>query len=108
MVTFLIFWVELNTFVQHFCIPETLRKHPPFPFLPRMCNKTYKVPETDIVIEPGTVVQIPVQSIHRDPDYYRNPDKFDPERFNDEGKDQMRPFLAFGEGPRNCIGKNFL
>lgn len=88
-------------------IVETLRKHPPFPILPRICNKSYPVPGTDIVLEPGTFVQIPTHGIQRDPEYYPNPEKFDPERFNDEAKSQRHPltFLAFGEGPRNCIGK---
>lgn len=84
-----------------------MRKHPPFPFLPRRCNKAYSIPGTDIVLEPGTFIQIPTQSIQRDPDYYPNPDKFDPERFSEEAKAQRNPltFLAFGEGPRNCIGE---
>lgn len=89
---------------------ETLRKHPPFPAVPRVCNKTYKIPGTEIVIEPGIMVHIPVQSVHRDPDYYPDPDKFDPERFNDENKALRKPFtfLAFGEGPRICIGIVYL
>lgn len=73
-----------------------------------MCNKAYKIPETNITLEPGTLVQIPVQGIQRDPELYPNPDKFDPERFCDGGKDPMRPFFTFGEGPRNCIGKNII
>lgn len=60
-----------------------------------------------MVLEPGVAVNIPVQSIQRDPEYYPDPEKFDPERFNDENK-STRPtftFLSFGDGPRNCIGK---
>ncbi|XP_019866120.1 probable cytochrome P450 6a13 [Aethina tumida] len=37
---------------------ETLRKYPPLPFLTRKCNKTYKVPGTDLVIDKGTMVGI--------------------------------------------------
>lgn len=88
-------------------ISETLRKHPPVPIIPRKCNKAYKIPGTDIVLEPGITVKIPVQGIQRDPEYYPHPEKFDPERFKDEIKSQ-RPafsFLAFGDGPRNCIGE---
>lgn len=85
---------------------ETLRKHPPVPGLPRVCNKEYKVPGTDVIIEKGTRIHIPVQGIQRDPEYYPDPDKFQPERFSEENK-AKRPgytFLVFGEGPRLCIG----
>lgn len=58
------------------------------------------------MLEPGTRVFIPSHAIHNDSDIYPDPDKFDPERFNTENKSN-RPsmaFLAFGEGPRICIG----
>ncbi|KAJ8977034.1 hypothetical protein NQ317_017708 [Molorchus minor] len=90
-------------------ICETLRAHPPFPGLPRVCNKDYPVPGTNVVIESGTRVHIPVYGIHTDPDYYPKPEVFDPEGFNEENKSK-RPgftFLPFGEGPRLCIGARF-
>lgn len=57
----------------------------------------------------GDLLSIPVYGIHRDEQYYPNPDKFDPERFSDENKDNIVPytFLPFGAGPRNCIGSRF-
>lgn len=86
---------------------ETLRKYPPGIVLSRVSNKDYKVPDTDVVLPKGSEVLIPVLGLHKDPEYFPNPEKFDPDRFSLENK-KTRPsctYLPFGEGPRNCIGK---
>lgn len=61
----------------------------------------------NLQIRKGTGVQIPAFAIHRDPQYFPNPEKFDPERFSEENKHSINPFayMPFGVGPRNCIGK---
>ncbi|KAK9884813.1 hypothetical protein WA026_009040 [Henosepilachna vigintioctopunctata] len=90
-------------------VNETLRKYPPLAGLSRICTKEYKVPGSHIVLEKGVRVMIPVSGIHHDPDYYPNPEIFDPDRFTEENK-KTRPafsFLPFGEGPRVCIGARF-
>lgn len=90
------------------CIAETLRKYPPAPFLIRECTQTYGVPNTDLVIEKGTPVIISCFGLHRDPDIFDDPLKFDPERFSDSsighGKAPGLCYLPFGDGPRICIG----
>ncbi|XP_039312725.1 probable cytochrome P450 6a14 [Solenopsis invicta] len=90
-------------------IKETLRKYPPLPILNRICTEEIVLPTTDIRIPKGTIITIPVLGLHQDPSIYPNPDTFDPERFNlDEVAKRHRfAYLAFGEGPRNCIGKRF-
>ena len=72
--------------------------------LVRKCVKDYQIPDTNLVIEKGVEIIIPAFAIQRDEKYYENPNKFDPERFNEEnsaGKNIVnRPYLPFGEGPR--------
>ncbi|XP_037910857.1 probable cytochrome P450 9f2 isoform X5 [Hermetia illucens] len=93
-------------------ISETLRKWPPAIATDRVCNKPYVVGNKDgegVKLYPGDIVSIPIVGLHHDPEYFPNPDKFDPERFSPENKNQIQPFtyLPFGVGPRNCIGSRF-
>ena len=59
-----------------------------------------------MTIEKGTAVYIPLMGIHNDPQVWKNPDDYDPERFNEENKHSRHPYmyLPFGEGPKYCIG----
>lgn len=90
-------------------IDETLRKYPALPFITRKCVEDYVVPGTNVKIEKGVRVFIPIRGIHYDQDYYENPEVFDPERFTDENKQNRNSyaFIPFGEGPRICIGMRF-
>ncbi|CAG9764032.1 unnamed protein product [Ceutorhynchus assimilis] len=90
-------------------ILETLRKYPVVPSIPRVCTKNYIIPGTNIKIEKGTKVEISVWGIHMDPEYYPDPELFDPERFSNEEKAKRPDFayMPFGEGPRICIGSRF-
>ena len=54
-------------------------------------------------------VIIPVLGIHFDPQFYPNPNVWDPERFAADkvnARDSVE-WLPFGDGPRNCIGMRF-
>jgi cytochrome P450 family 6 len=89
---------------------ETLRKYPPLPLLDRICLQDYKVPERDLIIEKNTPVYIALLGLHRDPEYYPDPEHYDPERFTEENKRLQTPYtyLPFGDGPHNCIGDCFI
>lgn len=75
----------------------------------RVAQSNYKIPGTNIVFDKGVSVVIPVYAIHHDPEYYSEPEKFDPERFSPEEtkKRNAMTWLAFGDGPRNCIALRF-
>lgn len=90
-------------------VAETLRKYPILPHLLRRTTQHYRVPESDLVLEPRTRVMIPVHSIHHDPELYPQPDRFDPDRFTPQAIQMRHPFayLPFGNGPRGCIGERF-
>ncbi|KAL7026333.1 hypothetical protein ACKWTF_013866 [Chironomus riparius] len=90
-------------------INETLRKYPIFEVQVRKCTKEFKIPATDLVIPIGMPVMIPVVGIQNDEKYFKNPEKFDPERFSEENVKKLAPhtFIPFSEGPRNCIGISF-
>lgn len=87
-------------------IEETLRLHPPLNAVARIAAKPYKLRNTNVVIEKGTKVVIPVVGFQRDPDYFPDPERFDPDRFSAENKASRNPYvyMPFGEGPRMCIG----
>jgi cytochrome P450 family 6 len=74
----------------------------------RECTKPYRIAGTDVTLEKGIRVFIPVMGLHYDPRYYPDPQRFDPERFSDLGKSsrQQYVYLPFGEGPRTCIGES--
>ena len=86
-------------------VHETLRFFP-LGDIERKCVKEYKVPGTNFVIPKGMIVQLPVTGIMMDEKYFPEPESFNPENFSQENKQRRSPyaFLAFGMGPRNCVG----
>lgn len=87
---------------------EAMRMYPSVAFLIRMCrSKEYTFPEINLSIHEDVKVIIPIQAIQMDEKYFNEPNRFDPERFSFGSKDARKNFvyLAFGEGPRACVGK---
>lgn len=91
---------------------ETLRLYPILPFLDRKCtndNGYALEPFADFRLPRGMPIIVPVYAIQRDPLYFADPDRFDPERFSAANRPLQVPFtfLPFGLGPHSCIGDRF-
>lgn len=88
------------------CFKETLRLHPPAPLLiPRRALESCQV--MNYTIPKDSKVQVNVWAIGRDPEYWKDPLVFKPERFLDlslEFKGNDFEYLPFGSGRRMCPG----
>lgn len=85
-------------------VTEGLRRWSPIPYLKRTCNRPYTMENSDgsrVNLNIYDEVLIPIYALHHDPQYYPNPEKFDPERFNDKNIDSIQKgiYLPFGCGP---------
>lgn len=90
-------------------VRESLRLWGPVGILMRKPTDSFKIPDTDVVVDKKTLVWIAAWQMMHDPEYFPDPDRFDPERFTEEAKAQRHPYtyLPFGEGPRFCIAERF-
>lgn len=116
-------------------LAETLRMYPEPPLLIRRCREENVIPKgggvADSTCIRGMDLFVAIYNIHRDPRYWPEPDKFDPERFTRPYKNPDIPewagfdpakwqgklypneiasdfaFLPFGGGARKCVGDEF-
>lgn len=79
-------------------VKEALRKYPPLPILDREALDDYKIPNSNLTLPKGTPVYISLYGLHYDPEYFPEPQKFIPERFTSEAKEERRSgvYLPFG------------
>ncbi|XP_012856169.1 PREDICTED: cytochrome P450 CYP82D47-like [Erythranthe guttata] len=87
-------------------IKETLRLYPPLPLtLPHEASENCQL--SGYLIPKGTQLFVNLWKLHRDPQFWPEPEKFMPERFlkghNEDGVD----FIPFGCGRRSCPGATF-
>jgi cytochrome P450 len=88
-------------------LKETMRVLPPVYTMFRQSNvdvrlSGYRVPADSLLMVPQWV-------LHRHPDYWEDPEAFDPERWTPERVRERHPYayFPFGAGPRACIGRQF-
>jgi cytochrome P450 len=88
-------------------IEESMRLYPPVWWITRRA-----LTDDEIVgyhIPAGSMVHLVPYVTHRHPDFWENPEGFDPERFEAD-RSATRPrqaYFPFGGGPRSCIGSIF-
>ncbi|CEP12637.1 hypothetical protein [Parasitella parasitica] len=88
---------------------ETMRRHPP------VYNTTARIATEDInmagiYIPKGTEMRLDIYNLHHNPDVWKDPYTFDPERFAPGGEADNQEGIAwmpFSNGARQCIGMNF-
>ena len=86
---------------------EALRLYPPITFIPRVATEATRI--AGVRVKRGAMVMVSPWTTHRNRRYWRDADRFDPDRFARarDGEEHPNTFLAFGLGPRVCVGAAF-
>lgn len=84
-----------------------MRLYPPVPFIGRTLSEDVQLDQ--YTLPKGTMVTLGIYYLHRDPRFFPDPEKFDPDRFLPENTTRRHPYayLPFSGGARNCIGQKF-
>jgi cytochrome P450 len=83
-------------------VRETLRLQPPASGALRRLRSPVQVGDRELPA--GATVLLPTSLVHRDPRGFRDPDRFEPERWLAEPTPAW-PFFPFGGGARRCVGE---
>ncbi|EFN62598.1 Cytochrome P450 4C1 [Camponotus floridanus] len=88
-------------------IKEALRLFPSVPAITRKLSEDVKI--GDYTFPKGITVVLAIATVHRNPEVWSDPLKFDPDRFLPENSKHRNPYayIPFSAGPRNCIGQKF-
>ncbi|XP_015179367.1 PREDICTED: cytochrome P450 4C1-like [Polistes dominula] len=87
------------------CLKESFRLYPSVHIISRRISEDMQLKR--YLIPSGTYCNINIYSVHRNPEYWPNPNVFDPDRFLPENIKGRHPYsyIPFSAGPRNCIGQ---
>lgn len=90
-------------------ISESQRMKPTEGAISKICTRACELTGSDGLschMEPGTEIIIPMQGLHVDSRYWKDPHTFDPDRFNQDRvkKINKHTFIPFSFGPRMCPG----
>nr|AZR39477.1 cytochrome P450 [Agasicles hygrophila] len=90
------------------CIKESLRLYPSVPIISRVLAENITT-RTGYIIPKGCNVNLLFFDMHRRPEIWEDPEKFDPDRFLPSNAAKRHPYsyLPFSAGSRNCIGQKF-
>ncbi len=89
----------------HYVVQETLRLYPPLWSLGRIAVRDTMI--RDLHVRTGTDIWVPVREIHRDPQWFSDPHRFDPYRWNTATQRPKYSYFPFGGGPRSCVAQHF-
>lgn len=86
-------------------VKEVLRLYPSAPLVSRELTEELEI--NGVILPPGTSLLLRIYDLHRDPEQFPDPLRFDPDRFLPKNTQKRHPFayLPFSAGSRNCIGK---
>lgn len=87
-------------------IKETLRLYPPLWVFTRLNNEPLHL-YPDLTIPKDAYIVVSPYVVHRNPQFWENPEAFQPERFlpSSDKKSLLQSFMPFGVGERMCLGK---
>lgn len=82
-------------------IKECMRLYPPVPLISRDLTEEIEI-SSGHKIKKGTEVHLHIFDLHRDPEQFPDPERFDPDRFLPEECKKRHPYayLPFSAGPR--------
>ncbi len=94
-----------NSELVRAAVMEGMRLYPPVYSMERMSESDitisgYRIPaNTKVIVAPWVT--------HRHPQFWPDPERFDPDRFLGRQERPRYAYFPFGGGPRSCIGEHF-